>query len=144
MADEAGRAGAVAADGGGKVRLDKWLWYARVYKSRSIAQGEIKAGKIRVNSIKASTPSRTVSPEDVLTVTKPRQVLILKVEACGTRRGPAPEAQLLYEDLTPPPPKPKDVLRPVKQAAREEGAGRPTKKQRREISRFRSDAGEEF
>lgn len=144
MADEPGAHATATTEQGGKVRLDKWLWYARVYKSRSIAQTEIKAGKIRVNSVKTGTPSRTVVPGDVMTITKPRQVLILKMVACGVRRGPASEAQQLYEDLTPPPPKPKDVLRPVKQAARDEGAGRPTKKERREISRYRSSAGEEF
>ncbi|MEM9677162.1 MAG: RNA-binding S4 domain-containing protein [Pseudomonadota bacterium] len=144
MADNPDGAAPTGDKAGAKVRLDKWLWYARVYKSRSIAQSEIKSGKVRVNSVKTSVPSRMVTPEDVLTITKARQVLILKLLACGSRRGPAPEAQLLYEDLTPPPPKPKDMTRPIQQAARDEGAGRPTKKQRREISRFRADAGEEF
>jgi len=146
MADKTDRkdTGSVQTDAGGKVRLDKWLWYARVYKSRSLAQSEIKAGKIRVNAVNVSSPSRTVTPGDVLTITKPRHVAILKLLACGVRRGPAAEAQDLYEDLTPPPPKTKDVLAPIKQAARDEGAGRPTKKQRREMSRFRADAGEEF
>jgi len=134
----------ILGDPNGKNRLDKWLWYARVVKSRSLAQAIIKSGKVRLNTTRVSTPSQTVSAADVLTVTLDRQIKILKVIAPGTRRGPAPEAQQLYEDLSPPPVKKDRLTRPAKQAVREEGAGRPTKKERRELSRFRSDAGEEF
>lgn len=128
----------------GKLRADKWLWYARVYKTRTLASTSIKTGKVRVNQEKISSPSRAVSPGDVFTVTLGRQIKVLKVVELGSRRGPASEAQQLYEDLSPPPPKKDNAPRPVRQAVREEGAGRPTKKQRREISRFRSRAGEEF
>ena len=127
-----------------KIRVDKWLWYARIVKTRSLAQAIIKSGKVRLNTVRIGAPSQSVSPEDVLTVTRDRQILILKVRAVGERRGPAPEAQLLYEDLSPPPVKQDSVGRPAKQAVREEGAGRPTKKERRELSRFRGKAGEEF
>ncbi len=130
--------------GPGKLRVDKWLWYARVVKSRSLAQQLVKTGKVRINATKISSPSTAVGPDDVLTVTLTRQVKILKVVACGTRRGPAPEAQQLFDDLSPPPEKKPSLVRPAKQAVREEGAGRPTKKERRELSRFRSGAGEEF
>jgi len=64
--------------------------------------------------------------------------------APGERRGPAPEARLLYEDLTPPAVKTEPVTKPAKQAVREEGAGRPTKKERRELDRFKSKAGGEY
>ena len=128
----------------GKLRADKWLWYARVYKTRTLASTSIKTGKVRVNQEKISSPSRAVSPGDVFTVTLGRQIKVLKVLELGSRRGPASEAQQLYEDLSPPPPKKDNTPRPARQAVREEGAGRPTKKQRREISRFRSRAGEEF
>ncbi|MEE9314451.1 MAG: RNA-binding S4 domain-containing protein [Rhizobiaceae bacterium] len=127
-----------------KLRADKWLWYARVVKTRSLAATLIKNGKVRVNSDKFSSPSRTVCVDDVLTVTLSRQIKILKIRTMATRRGSAPEAQLLYEDLTPPPVKQVPVTRPLKQAVREEGAGRPTKKERRVLSRFRSEVGEEF
>ena len=127
-----------------KLRVDKWLWYARVYKTRSLASTSIKTGKVRVNQEKITSPSRNVTLGDVLTITLGRQIKVLKVLATGTRRGPASEAQLLYEDLSPPVEKKQQKLRPAKQAVREEGAGRPTKKQRREISRFRSRAGEEY
>ena len=127
-----------------KIRVDKWLWYARIVKTRSLAQAIIKSGKVRLNTVRIGTPSQSVGPEDVLTVTRDRQIKILKVRAVGERRGPAPEAQKLYEDLSPPPVKQAPVGRPAKQAVREEGAGRPTKKERRELSRFRGKAGEEF
>ena len=127
-----------------KLRADKWLWYARVAKTRSLAAGLIKSGKVRINSERISSPSRTITLEDVLTITLERQIKILKVLQLGSRRGPAAEAQLLYEDLSPPVPKRDPFTQPLRQAVREEGAGRPTKKQRRELGRFRSGAGEEF
>jgi len=104
----------------------------------------VKSGKVRVNSERIGSPSRAVTFDDVLTVTLQRQIKVLKVVELGSRRGPAPEAQLLYEDLSPKPVRTDPLSRPAKQAVREEGTGRPTKKQRRELSRFRSGAGEEF
>ena len=127
--------------GSGKIRVDKWLWYTRVVKSRSLAQNIIKSGKVRVNSNRISSPSSNVSIGDVLTITLDRQIKILKVQAPGTRRGPAPEAQLLYEDLSPSLPKKDDIVWSTdKVAVRDEGAGRPTKKQRRDTTRFRENA----
>jgi len=127
-----------------RLRIDKWLWYARVFKTRSLAASSVKSGKVRVNTERVSSSSRTVLVGDVLTITLDRQIKILKIVDIGTRRGPASEAQGLYEDLSPPPPKIDKASRPARQAVREEGAGRPTKKERRELSRFRSNAGEEF
>ena len=94
---------------------------------------------MRVNGDKISVPSRAVGPGDVLTVLKDRQLYVVRVVAVGTRRGPASEAQALYEDLTPaPPPKPvTDAARPADQGRRDEGAGRPTKRERRDLERFR-------
>ncbi len=127
--------------GSGKIRVDKWLWYARVVKSRSLAQSTVKSGKVRVNSTRISSPSSNISIGDVLTITLDRQIKILKVQAPGVRRGPAPEARLLYEDLSPPAPKKEDIVWTTNTVAvRDEGAGRPTKKQRRETIRFRENA----
>lgn len=131
-------------DSDAKLRVDKWLWYARILKTRTLAANTVKAGKIRVNHDRISSPSRNVSHGDVLTVTLDRQIKVLKILELGTRRGPAPEAQLLYEDLSPTPTKTDPLTRPLKQAVRDEGAGRPTKRERRELSRFRSQAGDEF
>ena len=141
---ESGNLPDILGDPSSKIRVDKWLWFARVAKSRSIAQGLIKTGKVRLNATRISAPSQTVIAGDTLTIAIGRTIKILKVEAPGTRRGPAPEARQLYEDLSPPPVKRDPAMRPAKQAVREEGAGRPTKKERREISRFRSSAGEQF
>ncbi|QUS55375.1 RNA-binding S4 domain-containing protein [Pseudovibrio brasiliensis] len=118
----------------GSIRIDKWLWYARITKSRTLAQKLAVSGHVRLNKEKVSAAKAAVKPGDVLTITMPRRLLILKVLKLGTRRGPAPEAQLLYEDMSPPPP-PKETQAPV--ARREAGSGRPTKKDRRQIARIR-------
>ncbi len=113
------------------IRLDKWLWQARFFKSRSLAAGVVTAGKVRVDSQPVSKPARAVGPGDVLTFVQAKETRVVRILACGARRGPAPEAQALYEDLTPAP-----VVRPV--AARGanpkfEKGGRPTKKDRRDM-----------
>ncbi|WP_108819180.1 RNA-binding S4 domain-containing protein [Pseudovibrio sp. Alg231-02] len=116
------------------LRIDKWLWYARITKSRTLAQKLAVSGHVRLNKDKIAAAKTAVKPGDVLTITMPRRLLILKVLKIGTRRGPAPEAQLLYEDMSPPPP-PKETQ--VQVAKREAGAGRPTKRDRRQIARIR-------
>lgn len=120
-------------------RLDKWLFFARVVKSRSLAAKLVQAGRVRVNRDKADQASHMVKPGDVLTVTLERRILVLKLLDGGTRRGPAEEARRLYEDLTPPTP-PRDAALPdVLPPYREAGSGRPTKKERRETDRLRGD-----
>src|SRR5690606_3095258 len=78
-------------------RIDKWLVYARVVKSRSQASKLVAAGHVRVNRDKIVDPARTVKPGDVLTVALDRGVLVWRILALGDRRGPAVEARLLYE-----------------------------------------------
>jgi ribosome-associated heat shock protein Hsp15 len=80
-------------------RIDKWLVYARVVKSRSLASKLVAAGHVRVNRDKIVDPARTVKPGDVLTVALDRGVLVWRILALGDRRGPAVEARLLYEDI---------------------------------------------
>ena len=82
-------------------RLDKWLWFTRVVKTRSLAARLVTEGHVRVNSVRVETASKSVKPGDVVTVALERHVRVLKVLAGGERRGPAPEAQTLYEDLAP-------------------------------------------
>ncbi|MCF6445168.1 RNA-binding S4 domain-containing protein [Nereida sp. MMG025] len=115
-------------------RLDKWLWHARFFKTRTLAGRVISEGKVRVDGTIVSKPSRAVRAGMVLTFTQAKEVRVVCIEGIGDRRGPAPEAQALYTDLTPPKP-PKD---PAKIAPRPvyEGGGRPTKKQRRQLDRF--------
>lgn len=85
-------------------RIDKWLWHARVVKTRSIAQKLAEAGHVRKNREKVDEASAIVRTGDVLTVTLSHRILIMKVLGFSDRRGSAPEARMLYEDLSPAPP----------------------------------------
>lgn len=114
------------------IRLDKWLWQARFYKSRSLAAGVVSAGKVRVDGTPVSKPARAVGPGDTLTFVKEQDTRVVKILACGLRRGPAPEAQTLYEDLTPAKPDPK-VGDAVARNLEYTGKGRPTKRDRRSL-----------
>ncbi|WP_395665390.1 RNA-binding S4 domain-containing protein [Methylocella sp.] len=80
-------------------RLDKWLWFARVTKSRSLAARLVADGHVRVNAKRVDAPAKGVSPGDVLTVSLERQVRVLRVTGVGERRGPFSEAKLLFEEL---------------------------------------------
>lgn len=121
---------------GEKIRLDKWLWHARFYKTRSLASKVCKGGKIRINGQHAVKASSTVKAGDVLTFTKGTDVKVIKVLAPGERRGPATEAQTLYEDLSPPKPKAEKSLKPAAAGKRDAGSGRPTKADRRAIDKL--------
>ena len=122
-----------------RLRIDKWLWHARFFKSRSIAAEQCKSGKVRMNGDSVSKSSATVRPGDTLTFPKEKHIRVVKVVALGTRRGPAIEAQALYEDLAPPP-SPEDLRAQKPQEAlpqgRDVGSGRPTKKERRAIDQL--------
>jgi len=113
----------------GRLRIDKWLWYARFFKSRTLATEAVSSGKVRVNRQPVRKPGHSVQPGDVLTFQQGRLVRVIEVVALGARRGPASEAQGLYRDLDPPrrgPPAHEPAA-----AVRPRGSGRPTKKQRR-------------
>ena len=114
----------------GRQRIDKWLFFARAVKSRSLAAKVVEAGRIRVNSEKVVQPAHAVKVGDVLTLTLERRVLVWRVVAPGTRRGPAEEARTLYEDLTPIPEKSSDSIPDALPPMREPGSGRPTKRDR--------------
>ena len=83
-------------------RLDKWLWHARVVKARTSAAALVEAGHVRVNGVREKSPRHGVKPGDVLTIGLDHSVRILKVVGFSERRGDAPAARLLYEDLKPP------------------------------------------
>jgi ribosome-associated heat shock protein Hsp15 len=121
-------------------RLDRWLWFARIFKSRTLAAGLIEAGKIRVNAVKVLKPSYNVKPGDVITSSAQRDVRVIEVKGPGTRRGPALEAQALYCELTPKPiamtPAGADLRKTLNSGQRESGAGRPTKRDRRLFERL--------
>jgi ribosome-associated heat shock protein Hsp15 len=81
-------------------RIDKWLWFARIVKSRSLAQSLVEHGAVRINRIKVVRPSAGIAPGDVVTVAVHDRVRVLKVMGEGRRRGPPAEARELYEDLS--------------------------------------------
>jgi ribosome-associated heat shock protein Hsp15 len=82
-------------------RLDRWLWFARVVRSRTLAAQLVVAGRVRVNRVRAAKPSQSVRAGDVLTIALHSRVRILKVLRIGQRRGRPDEARCLFEDLTP-------------------------------------------
>ena len=85
-----------------RLRLDKWLWQARFFKSRSLAAEVIEAGHVRVNGTRISRPGRDVAEGDTLTFPQGQRIRLVRITALGHRRGPATEAQGLYLDLDPP------------------------------------------
>jgi ribosomal 50S subunit-recycling heat shock protein len=127
-ADEEGFEGADESQ-----RLDKWLWFARVSKSRTLAAQLVVDGKVRVNRVRASKASQTVRRGDVLTIAQRGRVQVFKVLAPGVRRGPAPEARRLYEALTSEQPSGADE---GQVSHRERGVTRPTKRERRMLDRL--------
>ena len=113
-----------------KLRVDKWLWHARFFKTRSLAAARVQAGDIRINSEATTKRASTVTAGDVLTFAIGDHIRVIQIDMISNRRGPAPEAQTLYTDLSPPKPRPKD--KPPENPAFE-GKGRPTKRDRRQL-----------
>ncbi|HEY8194086.1 MAG TPA: RNA-binding S4 domain-containing protein [Hyphomicrobium sp.] len=128
---------------GSNQRVDQWLWHARITKSRTLAQNLVGRGKVRLNRAKIDKASTLVKAGDVLTVVLGPTVRSLEILAIGVRRGPATEAQLLYRDLTPAPltaigaKSAEGIERNSATAVRSEGSGRPTKRERRQIIKFK-------
>jgi len=114
-------------------RLDKWLWHARFFKTRSLATRLCNAGRLRIGGEIVAKAHHTVRPGDVLTFPQGRHVRVVRVSALAERRGPASEAQQLYDDLKPP----SRESRLPGPAARPPGGGRPTKRERRALDRLR-------
>ena len=115
------------------LRIDKWLWAARAFKTRSLAADACDGGKVDLNG-DAAKPAKAVRAGDHIEITTPVGRRVLKVVALSDRRGPPAVARGLYEDLTPPAP---PRIRQPKPPYRPPGAGRPTKRERREIDRLR-------
>jgi len=114
-------------------RLDKWLWHARFFKTRSLATRVCNAGRLRIGGEIVAKAHHTVRPGDVLTFPQGRHVRVVRVCALAERRGPASEAQALYEDLKPPSPESRLPM----PATCPPGGGRPTKRERRALDKLR-------
>src|SRR5262249_54819226 len=117
------------------VRVDRWLWAARAFRSRSAAAEACEGGKVEINGARAKA-HKLVRPGDMIVLTTPVGPRTLRVVALSERRGPAMTARTLYDDLTPPRP-PRDRERPPAIGWRDPGAGRPSKRERRQIDRWR-------
>ncbi len=87
---------------GERLRIDKWLWYARFLKTRSMAAALVEAGEVMVNEVPVRKTSQELKPGDVVVLPLGKRWRRVRVLAMGERRGPAPEAQALYEELEPP------------------------------------------
>ena len=83
------------------LRVDKYLWFARFFKTRSLATKRANGGRIRINGNKIKKSSDTVRIGDILTFAQGNEIRVIRVLNLGTRRGPAQEAQSLYKDITP-------------------------------------------
>lgn len=120
-----------------KQRIDKWLWHARFFKTRTLAAKVVEGGHCRVNRERVRKPGHSVKQGDVLTFAQSRTIRVIEIVALAERRGPAPEAQALYNDLDPPQPTPPKSEKDETAAmpVRERGAGRPTKKERRQMTK---------
>lgn len=114
-------------------RVDRFLWHARLVRTRTLAARLAAAGHVRVNGKRIDAPGRGLKIGDVLTVAISRDVRVLKVIAFAERRGGSEVAGRLFEDLSPPTPKPVGV---ESQAPRLAGSGRPTKRERRMLDRL--------
>ena len=118
----------------GKQRLDKWLWFARFFKTRSLAATRVAAGDVRVDGERVTKRATLIHAGNVLTFAIGEHVRVIQIDDIGVRRGPAPEAQELYTDISPPVAKPKNK-QPVNPGY--EGKGRPTKRDRRKGDLYR-------
>jgi ribosome-associated heat shock protein Hsp15 len=121
----------LSAEGRETIRLDKWLWQARFFKTRTLASGLVSRGRVRVNSQPVSKPARAVGAGDVLTFPQGDAVRVVRILACGDRRGPAPEAQALYQDMSEPVPRNVDPAT-TGPNPKYEGKGRPSARERRQ------------
>jgi ribosome-associated heat shock protein Hsp15 len=117
-------------------RIDKWLWHARVVRTRTAAAALAASGHVRVNGQRIDAASRAVKVGDVVTVALDRTVRVMKVVDFADRRGAAEAARVLYEDLAPARPPAAPVSPAPAVALRQHGSGRPTKRERRHLDRL--------
>lgn len=116
-------------------RIDKWLWHARVVRTRTSAAALVDAGHVRLNGERVTATSRAVKAGDVVTIALDRTVRVLKVTGFAERRGDADAARLLCDDIGPKSEASPASAEPMA-GERDPGSGRPTKQERRAIDRL--------
>jgi ribosome-associated heat shock protein Hsp15 len=122
-----------------EIRVDKFLWAARIYKTRSLASDECRKGRILINNVQVK-PSRNISANEIITVKKPPASFIYRVIQPAEKRVSAKLVNQIIEDITPEEEKLKlETSRSVPSVYRRKGTGRPTKKERRLIDRLHDD-----
>ncbi|CAH1677790.1 Heat shock protein Hsp15 [Hyphomicrobiales bacterium] len=85
---------------GERIRIDKWLWHARMAKSRTLAGKLVESGHVRLNGRRLEGADRLIKTGDILTLALAHATLVVEVLALGDRRGPASEARTLFRDCT--------------------------------------------
>ena len=131
------------------LRLDKWLWFARFFKSRTLAAKLCQSGRVRINEAVIGKSKTLIFKGDILKFPKGSHIRIIRILKLGERRGPALEAETLYEDLEPPLLRKelkniqKENIRTAPVAERERGSGRPTKTERRATDKLHSELEQE-
>jgi ribosome-associated heat shock protein Hsp15 len=121
------------------IRIDKFLWSVRIYKTRSIASDECRKGRIIINDIQVK-PSRTVIKNEIITIKKPPVIYSYRVIEPIENRVSAKLVEQFVEDLTPEDEKAKlNIRQAIGIVYRDKGSGRPTKKERRQIDRIKDD-----
>lgn len=124
-----------------KMRIDKWLWAARFFKTRALAIEAIDSGKVLVNEVRVK-PAKTIDVGNLVSIRLGPYNFVVEVLGLSEKRGPAPQAQKLYKETEDSIKKREELAFERKAQAQvvQRGEGRPTKKDRREIERFKSGA----
>ena len=117
------------------IRLDKWLWAARFFKTRALAIAAIESGKVHVDGARAK-PAKEMRLETILNIRRGDETLEVVVKGISAQRRGAPEAALLYEETLASQQKRAETALSKPMGIRERGEGRPTKRQRRQIHQF--------
>jgi ribosome-associated heat shock protein Hsp15 len=120
------------------IRIDKWLWAMRIFKTRTLAADECKKGRIMIDGIEVK-PSRLIHLNEIIIVRKPPMLYTYRAKALTERRLPAKELPLFLENLTTPEELDKlDIIKLSGMMKRERGTGRPTKRDRRDIDNLKN------
>lgn len=129
-----------SAETGGKLRIDKWLWAARFFKTRALAADAVDSGKVLLDGVRIK-PAKAVAAGDRLDIRIGQYRFEIEVLGLSSRRGPAPEAQQLYRESEQSRLRRETIAEQNRLLPQPDFKGRPTKRDRREIERFNEKLG---